>query len=93
MPCVALLCGYGLVLTPIIAWATRALIVRKLKGLDEHIGVTVVSPRMGEHGWPLGDTDPFPGADNDPHEGAKHVKDLYLKAAPDYSGRSVLPLL
>ncbi|EJD40626.1 glutathione S-transferase [Auricularia subglabra TFB-10046 SS5] len=84
---------YHLYVSYACPWATRALIVRKLKGLDAHIGVTVVSPRMGEHGWPLGDADPFPGADRDPHEGAQHIKDLYLKAAPDYSGRFTVPVL
>jgi len=74
-----------------LAWATRTLIVRSLKGLESFIGITVVSPRMGEHGWPFAPADEFPGAQADPHhEDSKHVKDLYLKADPNFSGRSVL---
>lgn len=49
--------------------------------------VSVVSPHMGQEGWPFADVDPFPGADTDPLNGAKHVKDLYLKVQPDYDGR------
>lgn len=92
----------------VIAWATRTLIVRKLKGLDELIrenilrlsvflkltnsvpAVTVVSPRMGTHGWPFANVDPFPGADSDPLCQSEHVKDLYIKAEPNYSGRYVM---
>ena len=49
--------------------------------------VTVVSPRMGENGWPFGNVDSLPGADADPVIGASHVKDLYLKADSEFSGR------
>ena len=54
------------------------------------LAVTVVSPRMGPHGWPFAQVDPFPGADEDPLYHSEHVKDLYVKANPDYGGRSVL---
>ena len=97
-----------LTLLNVIAWATRTLIVRKLKGLDEFIretilqlsvflkltnsvtAVTVVSPRMGTHGWPFANADPFPGADSDPIYQSEHVKDLYLKAERNYGGRYVM---
>ncbi len=49
--------------------------------------VSVVSPRMGQHGWTFADIDSFPGADADPINGAEHVKDLYFKAEPNYEGR------
>ena len=48
---------------------------------------------MGEHGWPLGDVDPFPAADPDPINGAQHIKDLYNKVQPDYAGRYTVPVL
>jgi hypothetical protein len=54
------------------------------------LAVTVVSPRMGSHGWPFAKVDPFPGADEDPLFHSEHVKDLYIKANPNYGGRSVL---
>lgn len=49
--------------------------------------VTVVSPRMGTNGWPFANVDEFPGADVDPLYDSEHVRDLYLKADPDYGGR------
>jgi putative glutathione S-transferase len=84
---------YHLYVSYACPWATRTLIVRSLKGLESFIGVTVVSPRMGEHGWPFAPADPFLGAQEDPYEGAQHVKDLYLKADPNFSGRFTVPVL
>jgi putative glutathione S-transferase len=89
-----------------IAWATRTLIVRKLKGLEDlirkrssspvsdsrlrrfaHSAVTIVSPHMGTEGWPFANVDEFPGAEVDPLYGSEHIKDLYFKADPNYTGR------
>ncbi|KAF9225863.1 hypothetical protein BS17DRAFT_568120 [Gyrodon lividus] len=74
-------------------WATRTLITRKLKGLEDIIPVTVVSPHMGENGWPFANVDPYPGADVDPLFDSQHVKDLYYKADPNYGGRFTVPVL
>ena len=57
------------------------------------VAFTVVSPRMGEHGWPFANVDPFPAAGVDPVNHAEHIKDLYLKADPDFSGRFTVPVL
>ncbi|KAI0754225.1 glutathione S-transferase [Daedaleopsis nitida] len=84
---------YHLYVSYACPWATRALIVRKLKGLEDFIGVSVVSPRMGQHGWPFASADSFPDADADPINGAEHVKDLYMKVQPDYEGRFTVPVL
>ncbi|KAH9932939.1 glutathione S-transferase [Fomitopsis serialis] len=84
---------YHLYVSYACPWATRALIMRKLKGLEDFIDVSVVSPHMGEHGWPFASADTFPGADADPLHGAQHVKDLYLRAAPNYEGRFTVPVL
>ncbi|TFK32335.1 glutathione S-transferase [Crucibulum laeve] len=84
---------YHLYVSYACPWATRTLIVRKLKGLDKFIPVTIVSPRMGGDGWPFASVDPFPGADVDPLYNAQHVKDLYLMADPDYGGRFTVPIL
>lgn len=54
-----------------------------------YLAVSVVSPRMGNLGWPFATVDEFPGADADPLYQSAHVKDLYLRADPDYGGRSV----
>jgi putative glutathione S-transferase len=84
---------YHLYVSYACPWATRTLIVRKLKGLEDLIGVTIVSPRMGSNGWPFAPVDEFPGTDKDPLYGSEHVRDLYLKVQPDYSGRFTVPVL
>lgn len=47
---------------------------------------------MGSQGWPFAQVDSFPGVDEDPLYHSEHVKDLYIKADPNYGGRSVLNL-
>ncbi|THH00104.1 hypothetical protein EW026_g2368 [Hermanssonia centrifuga] len=84
---------YHLYVSYACPWATRTLIVRKLKGLEDFIGVSVVSPHMGSDGWPFASVDPFPAADVDPLHDSNHVKDLYFKVQPDYSGRFTVPVL
>ncbi|KAM5543471.1 hypothetical protein V8D89_002722 [Ganoderma adspersum] len=84
---------YHLYVSYACPWATRTLIVRKLKGLEDFIDVSVVSPKMGGNGWPFANVDAFPGADVDPLYGSHHIKDLYLSAKPDYDGRFTVPVL
>jgi len=84
---------YHLYVSYACPWATRTLIVRKLKGLENIISVTVVSPHMGALGWPFASVDKFPGADVDPLYNSEHIRDLYLKALPDYAGRFTVPVL
>jgi len=84
---------YHLYVSYACPWATRTLITRKLKGLEDIVPLTVVSPRMGELGWPFASVDPFPGANPDPLYNAQHLKDLYFKANPDYDGRFTVPVL
>lgn len=84
---------YHLYVSYACPWAHRTLITRKLKGLEDIISVTVVSPHMGTHGWPFGDVDQFPGAEPDPIQGAQHMKDIYLKVEPEYDGRFTVPAL
>ncbi|CAA7267281.1 unnamed protein product [Cyclocybe aegerita] len=84
---------YHLYVSYACPWATRTLIVRRLKGLEAFIPVTVVSPRMGANGWPFAQVDAFPAADEDPLYQSEHVKDLYVKADPNYAGRFTVPVL
>ena len=44
---------------------------------------------MGEKGWSFASVDKFPAADVDPLYGSHYVRDLYLKADPNYDGRFV----
>ncbi|EJU01623.1 hypothetical protein DACRYDRAFT_67545 [Dacryopinax primogenitus] len=84
---------YHLYVSYACPWAHRTLIVRALKGLEDILPVSVVSPHMGQDGWPFASADAFPGADSDPNENAKHVKDLYFVAQPDYNMRFTVPVL
>ena len=54
---------YRLYVALICPWASRALMARKLKGLDALIPVTVVNPVMTDEGWQF---DGYPGANADP---------------------------
>ncbi|KAI0718719.1 glutathione S-transferase [Cerioporus squamosus] len=74
-------------------WATRTLIVRKLKGLEDFIGVTAVAPHLGENGWPFAKVDPFPGAERDPFYDSAYLKEIYQRADPNYTGRYTVPVL
>ncbi len=48
---------------------------------------------MGQNGWPFASVDIFPAADPDPLYNSQHVKDLYIKADPNYEGRFTVPVL
>src|SRR6202046_5730493 len=66
-------------------WSHRALLVRRLLGLERVIGLTVTEPLPGERGWR------FPG--RDPVTGAQWLTELYLATDPGYAGRCTVPLL
>lgn len=51
---------YHLYVSLACPWAHRTLIMRKLKGLEPFISVSVVNPLMLENGWTFDDS--FPGA-------------------------------
>ncbi|MFT4150743.1 MAG: glutathione S-transferase family protein [Paracoccaceae bacterium] len=82
---------YHLYVALICPWASRTLIGRKIKGLSEAIGVTVVSPVMTDQGWAFGGD--FPGAEADPLNGATWMHQIYTAADPHYSGRATVPVL
>ena len=71
-------------------WAHRTAIVRKLKGLEDVIGLSAVGSFMGEDGWAFYDE---PGVILDTINGAYYLREVYAKADPDYTGRVTTPLL
>jgi len=81
---------YHLYVALICPWASRALIARRLKGLESLVGVTVVEPQLGAQGWRFGD---FPGAQQDPLNNAQYLHEIYTRVAPDYTGRATVPVL
>ncbi|RTR05919.1 glutathione S-transferase family protein [Halomonas nitroreducens] len=81
---------YRLYVAYICPWASRTLMVRALKGLQEVIDVTVVNPRLTDQGWQFGG---YPGADEDTLNGARYMHELYTRADPQVSGRATVPVL
>ncbi|MEO1678916.1 MAG: glutathione S-transferase family protein [Pseudomonadota bacterium] len=82
---------YHLYVSYACPWAHRTLIYRALKGLTPHIGVSVVHPDMLSDGWTLADD--YPGATGDTLFGLPFLRDVYLRAKPDMSGRVTVPIL
>jgi putative glutathione S-transferase len=81
---------YHLYVALICPWASRTLMVRKLKGLKDLISVTVVEPFLTDEGWRFG---AFPGSDTDRLNGTNYLHEIYTRVQPDYSGRATVPLL
>jgi len=81
---------YHLYVALICPWASRTLIARRLKRLEEAISVSVVEPTLTDQGWRFGD---FPGANRDELNGATYLHEIYTKADPNISGRATVPVL
>ncbi|MBO0753411.1 MAG: glutathione S-transferase family protein [Bradyrhizobiaceae bacterium] len=71
-------------------WASRTLMVRKLKGLEDVISLLVVEPAITAEGWRFGDV---PGASRDTLNGATYLHEIYTRADPHYTGRVTVPVL
>ena len=82
---------YHLYVSYACPWAHRALIFRALKDLTDHISVSVVHPDMMEDGWTFA-TD-FHGATGDTLFGSDFLRDIYIKADPNFTGRVTVPVL
>ena len=81
---------YHLYVSYACPWAHRTLIYRRLKGLEDHISVSVVNPIMLEHGWTF---EPGDGVVPDPIHSAEFLHQVYTAAKADYSGRVTVPVL
>jgi len=82
---------YHLYVSLACPWAHRTLIFRNLKGLENHITVSVVHPDMLDEGWTF-ETDDH-GATGDPLFGSSHAHQIYTQADPAYTGRVTVPIL
>lgn len=82
---------YHLYVSHACPWAHRALIFRELKGLNDHISVSVVHPDMLDKGWTF-ETDAH-GATGDRLFGSDFAHQIYTRADPNYSGRVTVPIL
>lgn len=81
---------YHLYVSLACPWAHRTLVFRKLKGLEDHISVSVVHPLMLENGWTFQDGE---GVIPDTVNGAEFLHQVYTAARPDYTGRVTVPVL
>lgn len=81
---------YHLYISLACPWAHRALIYRKLKGLESMISLSAVHSFMGSEGWTF---EPGPGVIPDPINNAKRIYQVYLAADPNYSGRATVPIV
>lgn len=79
---------YHLFVSLACPWAHRTLIFRNLKSLQAHIGVTVVDPKMLEHGWVFSEV-----SQDNPFPELRYLHQLYTRVKPDYTGRVTVPVL
>lgn len=77
---------YHLYVSLACPWACRTVIVRKLKGLEDAIGMTVVDPIRDERGWRF-------TAQPDPVNGWAFLSEAYTATDPDYDARVTVPVL
>ncbi len=70
-------------------WSHRAVIVRRLLGLERVIGLTLTHPVVTEHGWRFADET----GGRDPLTGAHYLSELYLASDPGYANRTTVPLI
>jgi glutathionyl-hydroquinone reductase len=71
-------------------WAHRTIIVRKLKRLEETIGMTVVDPIRDDRGWAFREG---PGHSTDPVNKFHFLSEAYRATDPNYRGRVTVPVL
>src|ERR1700730_12804448 len=89
---------YHLYVSLACPWASRTVIFRKLKGLEETIGMSTVYPIRDEKGWafrePSGKT-PLgaPFESTDPINRFKFLSEAYAATDPNFDGRVTVPVL
>lgn len=71
-------------------WAHRTVIMWKLKGLEDIISLSIVDPVISEDGWRFSD---YPGCTPDIVNGDLYLRDIYVRANPNYTGRVTVPVL
>ncbi|MDQ3200983.1 MAG: glutathione S-transferase family protein [Pseudomonadota bacterium] len=81
---------YHLYVSLACPWAHRTLILRKLKGLDSLIDVSVVSYLMLENGWTF---DQSQGSTGDKLDDLSFLHQRYTADTADYTGRVTVPVL
>jgi putative glutathione S-transferase len=80
---------YHLIVSLACPWAHRAVIVRRLLGLDRHLSMTVVDPIRDVAGWRF----TLSPDGRDPVSGAAYLSELYERSDPEFRGRWTVPVL
>ena len=78
---------YHLYVSLACPWAHRTVILRRLKGLENAIGMTVVDPLRDERGWRFGRFHP------DLVNGWTYLSEAYEATEPGFNGRISVPVL
>jgi putative glutathione S-transferase len=89
---------YHLYVSLACPWASRTIIIRKLKGLEEAIGMTIVDPIRDHRGWafrdPSGKIPPDgPFESTDPINGFHFLSEAYEATDPSFDERVTVPVL
>lgn len=90
---------YHLYVSLACPWASRTLIFRQLKGLEQAIGLTVVDPiRDEEKGWAFREpSNKWPPAgqfeSTDPVNGFHYLREAYSATDPNFGDRVTVPVL
>ena len=80
---------YRLVVARACPWANRAIIVRRLLGLEDVLSMGVCGPTHDERSWTF-DLDP---GGRDPVLGIERIQDAYLARFPDYPKGITVPAI
>jgi glutathionyl-hydroquinone reductase len=94
---------YHLYVSLACPWASRTVIFRKLKGLEDAIGMTIVDPFRDEKGWAFRDPERSrPGSaldkldefeSTDPVNGFRYLSQAYTATDPNFRERVTVPIL
>jgi len=81
---------YHLYVSYACPWAHRTLLMRKLKGLESVLPISVVDPHMDSKGWHFSEA---PGCIPDPLFQARYLYEIYQRCDPRISARATVPVL
>src|ERR1043166_2728536 len=89
---------YHLYVSLACPWASRAVIFRELKGLEEAVGITIVDPIRDDRGWafrdPSGTIPPgIPFESTDPINSFQFLSEAYKATDPRFDQRVTVPVL
>src|SRR5229473_936163 len=89
---------YHLYVSLACPWASRTVIFRKLKGLEDAIGMTIVDPIRDEKGWALRNpSNKWPPDESfestDPNNHFHYLSETYTATDPNFKERVTVPVL